>query len=363
MDETRVRGLLQRAAASQGPPSQVDVEFARSQGRRKLRWRRATLAGVSAAAVVAVVVAAVAVPGSGHAPSGRGRAPEAARGQVIAPRQFSLSRPYAVFGWLPKGESLNEGLLAPQLVSLTAGSDLAWTLTVYPRGFCDLSREQVLRQLGRHEPPRLSCSHSGIGMVFPVASVAAGRVDGHAAFWTAGQTYLVWQYAAGAWAALASHDGAGPGVAIKIASGVRYGAPGPSVKYPVQLVNVPPKWTLGYVHFMAKSGVLRAFSYGLAEANSPTIAEGVGAPNSCSVMPNWTTTRQTINGYQVTVSHIPASDGAGPTEKLCAADADGLTVLIYTYVRHASPSAVSIFRRYVRILGPNPAGWTTEPLG
>ena len=45
MDETRVRGLLELASATEEPPSRVDVEFARSRGRRKLWWRRASLAG------------------------------------------------------------------------------------------------------------------------------------------------------------------------------------------------------------------------------------------------------------------------------------------------------------------------------
>ena len=121
MDETRVRGLLElAAAATEEPPSRVDVELARSRARRKLRWRRASLAGASAAAVVAVVVAAVAVPGSHGAAPGRGRAPEA-HAQIIAPRQFSLVSPYAAFGWLPPGDSLDGGTLSPSNVYLTAG--------------------------------------------------------------------------------------------------------------------------------------------------------------------------------------------------------------------------------------------------
>ena len=203
MDETRVRGLLElAAAATEEPPSRVDVELARSRARRKLRWRRASLAGASAAAVVAVVVAAVAVPGSHGAAPGRGRAPEA-HAQIIAPRQFSLVSPYAAFGWLPPGDSLDGGTLSPSNVYLTAGPGPSWALTVYTAGFCNLTSAQVLRQLGQSQRPRLNCANSAGGTVYPVTSVAAAQVDGHTAFWTMKHVYLIWQYADNGWAALA----------------------------------------------------------------------------------------------------------------------------------------------------------------
>jgi len=72
--------------------------------------------------------------------------------------------------------------------------------------------------------------------------------------------------------------------------------------------------------------------------------------------------RQTINGYQVIVRRIPSPNGAPPDLLVCAPDADGLSVTVSTGF-HASPDAVSIFRRQLRILGTNPANWTTEPLG
>ena len=226
MDETRVRGLLElAAAATEEPPSRVDVELARSRARRKLRWRRASLAGASAAAVVAVVVAAVAVPGSHGAAPGRGRAPEA-HAQIIAPRQFSLVSPYAAFGWLPPGDSLDGGTLSPSNVYLTAGPGPSWALTVYTAGFCNLTSAQVLRQLGQSQRPRLNCANSAGGTVYPVTSVAAAQVDGHTAFWTMKHVYLIWQYADNGWAALAPPKSAGTRTAIKVASEVSYGAAG-----------------------------------------------------------------------------------------------------------------------------------------
>jgi hypothetical protein len=368
MDETRVRGLLElAAAATEEPPSRVDVELARSRARRKLRWRRVSLAGASAAAVVAVVVAAVAVPGSHGAAPGRGRAPEA-HAQIIAPRQFSLVSPYAAFGWLPPGEQLDGGTLSPTSVYLTAGPHSAWALTVYTAGVCNLTSTQLLRQLGRDKHPQLVCSESGSGTVYPVTSVAAAQVDGQTAFWTAKHGYLVWQYAHHAWASLAPPMHALTRTVIKVASDISYGAAGSPVEYPAQLFNVPAGWTLGYVHFAADAGVLRASQYSLTgpgvSVPAPFITtDPATASSSCYYYPGGQSTRQTINGYRVTVNHLKASNGNAPVQQVCAPNADGLFVFVSTYGRHASPNAISIFRRHMRLLGTNPAGWTSKPLG
>jgi hypothetical protein len=367
MDETSVRELLELAAASQQPPSRVDVNLARSQGRRKLRWRRASLAGASAAAVVAVLAAALAVSGSGGAVPGRGRAP-AAHGQAIAPPRFSLRSPYAAFGWLPPGESLDGGTLSPRTVYLTAGPGPSWALTVYPAGFCNLTSEQVLRQLGRHQRPRLVCSDSAAGAVYPVTGAAPARVDGHAAFWTAAHAYLVWPYADRGWAALERPRSATTRTVIRIAGGVRYGVAGSPVRYPAQLTGMPTEWRLGYVHFVADAGVLRASQYGLAGTGAAALSpmfttDPATAGSSCYYYPDGQSIGRTINGYRVTVNHIPASNGRAPVQQVCAPNADGLMVFVSTYGRDASPDAVSIFSRHMRLLGTGPASWTTRPLG
>lgn len=364
MDERRVRGLLQRAAASQEPPPRVDVELARSRGRRKLRWRRASMAGASAAAVVAVVVAAVAVPGSGGGAPGRGKVPEAHR-PVAAPSRFDPLRPYATFGWLPAGESLAQGTTSLSDVQLTAGTGPAWALTVYAAGFCNLTSGQVLRQLGLHQQPRLDCSNSADGSIYQVTSAAAARVGGHAAFWTTDHTYLIWQYANRGWAALTSPIGDAAGVALKVAGRVRYGAAGSPVKFQVQSVNMPRGWTVLLVRFTVIAGVLRGYQYIVTgtgvDAGGAILSAGPASPSS-SCYSDGRSKRQTINGYQVIVNHIPAPNGTAPALRVCAPDADGLSVIVSTG-SHESPDAVSIFRRHIRLLGTNPANWTTEPLG
>jgi len=364
MDEAGVRRVLELAAATEAPPSRVDVELARRHGRRKLGWRRAGLAGGAAVAVVAVLVAAVAVSGSGGAAPGRRETP-AAHAQVTAPRRFNLHSPYAAFGWLPSGESLDGGTISPPEVYLTAGPSASWALTVYVAGFCDLTSEQVLRQLGQHQQPQVDCSNASGGTVYPVTSPAP-RVDGHAAFWTAGHTYLVWQYADRGWAALGLPRNATAGVVIKVAGHVRYGAAGSPVKFPVQLTGMPAAWQLAFVHFAADAGLLRASQYALTGAGAPSPSfstDPATAGSSCYQYPDGQSARQTINGYQVTVNNLPSSNGRPAVQQVCAPSADGLAVFVSTYGSHASPGAVSIFSGHMRLLGTNPANWTTKPLG
>jgi hypothetical protein len=363
MDEAAVRVLLDLEAATEAPPSRVDVERARSQGRRQLRWRRASVAGSSVVAVIVVLVAVVAAWGSPGAGPGGGN-PPAAYGQVSAPRQFSLLSSYAAFGWLPSGESLDGGTTMPNNVYLTAGPSAAWALTVYVAGFCNLSSEQVLRQLGQHQQPQLMCATSAGGTGYPVASEAP-PVDGHVAFWTSGDTSLVWPYGKGSWAALSPPGGAATSVVIKVADNVSYGAAGSQIKFPVQLTGLPAAWQLAYVHFAADAGALRASQYELTGAGTGVLApffdiDLASAGNSCA---GGQSESQTINGYQVAVSYLPASNGNPPMQEACAANADGLNVFVSTYGADASPDAVSIFRSHMRLLGPNPAGWATEPLG
>ena len=204
--------------------------------------------------------------------------------------------------------------------------------------------------------------------MYPVTSVAAAQVDGHTAFWTMKHVYLIWQYADNGWAALAPPKSAGTRTAIKVASEVSYGAAGSPVEYPAQLFNMPAGWTLGYVYFAADAGVLRASQYSLTGlgVSVPTpffTTDPATASSSCYYYPGGQSVHQTINGYRVTVNHLPASNGNAPVQQVCAADADGLFVFVSTYGRHASPDAINIFRRHMRLLGTNPAGWTSKPLG
>lgn len=364
MDEAWARTLLGLAADTVEPPAAgVDIQLARSRGRRKLRWRRAGLAGVPAAAVLAAVagVTATAVPSGtgGNAPVRP--AAISTPGQVTPPRQFSPLIPYADFGWLPDGESLDGGQITPVVTYLTAGPANGWALTLHVAGRCEPGVAKVLRQLGLHRRPALSCT----GWAAGVASVAP-PVAGHMAFWLAGRGSLAWQYAPGCWAVLAGpFRQAAIGDVIRVAGSIRYDtAARPSIEFPVRLTGLPPAPRVASIYFVADAGVLRASQFSLTGSGAASFTTDPASPRgSCHFYPGGQSRRETMNGYQVVVNHINAARGNPPVQQVCAADADGLAVFISTYGSNPVPDAISIFARHTRLLGTNPASWTTQPLG
>jgi hypothetical protein len=374
MDEARARVLIELAAGTEAPPPRIDVELARSRGRRKLRWRRAGLATLPVLAALAVVgvVLGVAVPfGSGGHTASTGKGPvtpsstaPAGKTRVRPPRRFNPLIPYAAFGWLPGGESLDGGTMQPTNAYLTAGPSSAWALTLYSVGRCDLASQQVLKQLREHRQPQLNCMlNSSAGWIGHVTSTAP-PVDGHAAFWTTG--YLAWEYARDSWATLASPRHAALSEDVKVADNVRYDvATKPSIEFAAQLTRLPPAWQVAAVFFVADHGMLRASQYSLsAGPASPNFTvDPATRSSSCYFYPDGQSVHRVIDGYRVTVNHLAAtSPGSPPIQQVCAADAHGLAVFISTYGKDTRPNAISIFARHLRLLGTNPADWTTRPV-
>jgi hypothetical protein len=68
-----------------------------------------------------------------------------------------------------------------------------------------------------------------------------------------------------------------------------------------------------------------------------------------------------VAGYQVTITSYPSKLG-GKFYDLCAPNADGLYVDVTEGSGHAAPGVVAIFS-HLLLLGPNPANWTTNPIG
>src|SRR5580704_7489177 len=109
LDEAAVRDLLGLVATDEAPPSRLDVDFARRQGRRRRRLRRVYLPGAAPLAAAAAVALIAGLTASLSGPGVPSHKPPASRGgrtaQIAAPRQFSLLYPYASLGWLPAGFS------------------------------------------------------------------------------------------------------------------------------------------------------------------------------------------------------------------------------------------------------------------
>jgi hypothetical protein len=366
MIESQLRALFAEIAGGEPASSRVNVELARHRGRARLRWRRACVAGGSVLAAAAVAALAVGVGPAQPSPGPAAAGP-------AAPRQFSPLVPYASFGWLPAGESLIEGGLRPTESYMDAGpsSDPEWTLAVYARGQCHLTG-----------------SASGVncpGAKLPI-SQRAPDVAGHRAFWYS--PGLVWQYARGGWARLSIpapnlsavlHSKQGlAGQALKIASHVRYDVPTPLV-FPARFSGLPSQWQVHNIsYYEPDGGLLRADEYMLTTGSSrfhPRVGDSgvwTDAPyiiarpaprkGTCSPHdPSSQNTSEIINGYRMVLKRFHL--GGLAVQELCGAHADGLWFDIQVFGAHPSIDVATLFKDHVRLLGTNPANWTTNPIG
>jgi hypothetical protein len=311
----------------------------------------------------------------------------------VAPRQFNPLIPYLSFGWLPAGNKLVAGGARPEVTYLTAGPKLdarsTWDLTVYAGGQCHLTGPAK----------ELKCSTPALGGLTARITGRAPAVRGHRAFWAG--PYLVWQYARGGWAGLilpypyyfqrppktvkpgTINRGAVKREAVKIANHVRYGAPTPPLVFPVQLTRLPNRWRVSSVYYLPDAGVLRAIRFALGtgtpdlgadggleyQTNLPyfsTIDPSAARNRFCYAYPNRKnsserSTSETINGYRVVVTHQVR--GTLPRQDLCAGNANGLALYISEFGVHPPISLASLFKDHLRLLGANPANWTSKPIG
>ena len=237
----------------------------------------------------------------------------------------------------------------------------------------------------------LKCSAPTLGGLTARITGRAPAIRGHRAFWA--DPYLVWQYARGGWAGLllptsyispklsnAVKREAVKREAVKIAGHVRYGAATPPLVFAAQLTGLPSRWRVGSVYYQPDGGVLRASRFALTtgtpdlgadgglefQTNLPSFTIDPATPysNFCGQPAS-----EIINGYRVVVTHQDGGTALGggtalpPSQGLCAAIADGLSLSIGQQGAHPPISVASLFRDHLRLLGANPANWTTKPVG
>ncbi len=367
MLEEDIKSLYDRMADMDQPPSSISIPGAGRAGRVRLNRRRATAVATPVLAAVAVIAIALtaSIQGGLHEtqPTGTGQR---------APQYFNPLRPYARFGWLPPGSrgglrAENTGTISQGEMSL--GNPLGASLGLYAAGVCHVTGHA------------LNCAEA---VPVPLGRSVA-QVDGHPAYWTAPQKVrspfalttpgvLAWQYAVGGWAVLeyqsAGHASA-RNEAVKIADRVLLGYRGePAIRFPVQLTDVPANWQvncvatslLGHVMY-ATSDVVTAGRVTGSECgddnplNAPHFDLGQGAKNACAGLIYAHPQPEVINGYQV----VLGAEKTWPNYELCADDAAGTFVWI-AIGAHPTLSPASIFARHLRLLGSNPAKWTTEPV-
>jgi hypothetical protein len=292
---------------------------------------------------------------------------------TTAPLYFNPLRPYARFSWLPPSSIPGDGdVISQRMMSL--GNPAGAFLVLYAAGACRLTGHT------------LNCPPSGNRYPLGRNIAQAGEQP---AYWTAPQKtqsplpgtspgQLAWQCALGGWAVLdyaPSGNASAINDAVKIADYVQFGYRGePAIRFPVQLTDVPANWQvncvatslLGHVMYAASDVVTAGRVTGsICGDNNPLNAlhfdAGQGAKNQCgdfSHAEGAHSTPEVINGYQVV---LIADEKFWPNNQLCADNAAGTFVWI-AIGAHPALSPASIFAHHLRLLGPNPAKWTTKPI-
>jgi hypothetical protein len=256
---------------------------------------------------------------------------------------------------------------------MSLGNTSVASLALYAAGACHLTGHT------------LNCSPSGNR--YPLGrNIAQG--DRHPAYWAAPQQprsplpgtspgQLAWQYAVGGWAVLdyaASGHASAIDDAVKIADHVQFGYRGePAIRFPVQLTDVPANWQvncvatslLGHVMYAASDVVTAGRVTGSScgdnnPLNAPHFDAGQGAKNQCRgfIYAGAHFKPELINGYQVV---LITDNKSWPNHQLCADNAAGTFVWI-AIGAHPTLSPASIFAHHLRLLGSNPAKWTTKPI-
>jgi hypothetical protein len=373
MLDQMIKGALDQMAGADQPAPRVSIAQAMRQARVQRRRQRLTAAGAPVlAAGAALAIALTGVIGGGSARS-LGPA-EGGVGRRVAPRTFNPLRPYAAFGWLPGGLEKRAGGTFGRTYLELAGEAQAGRITTpvllnaYTSGECRVTRGS------------LGCPPSGLH-VAPIPLVLGqrvGLVNGQAAYWLPPARTsslglrpgtLAWQYARGGWAVEQTYNDLH--TALKIARNIRFGpTAGSIIRFPVQLTDVPADWQINDVGTSSLNGVQYASSFivtagtvndlmGNTPTETPQVDAGPGGRNACAGLMYYKTTTDVINGYAVSVAN---DEKSWPQHELCANDARGVFAWIITG-DHPPISPVNLFAHHLRLLGPDPARWTTRPIG
>jgi hypothetical protein len=374
--ENDIRAVYRQMNTMNLPPSRISIPVATSRGARtRMRARRAGLVAtpVLAAAAVLAVVAVVLVAEGSPSPHGR-PAPSAPGPAGAAPVAFNVLRPYERLGGLAAGvhQGWINGTPDWQWVTIGGKPESADALVSFARGQCAVTRTELTcpQALGAIATPRIQSRGSRVGYVhgrpaywYPHGFVSFESAKGIVSRSAGGGTHesgvtkiwdgvLTWQYARGGWAKLYART---PQAALPIARATRFGpAVAPTFRLGIQLTGMPASAHVNYL--LAGPSERSDVELGIS-GGYPELGYHLG-PNACTpdrdVAGKIST--ETINGYRVRVFRV---DGQPPWS-LCAPDARGLTV---TIDGGSSDAAVTSLFRHVRVLGADPAGWTTKPIG
>ncbi len=360
MLDRMIHDALDEMAGSDQPPARVSVTHAIRRARAQRRRQGLTAAGapvLAAGAVLAIGLTGVIASGQ--------TGPEARAGSGTthaAPRAFNPLVPYVAASWLPHGGRLFSGLAwsGTFLLNYNGASVL-----VYAADQC------VLRT------PRLACGamSAGTDADFTLRGVAPD-VGSHTAYWVGratgdlgfvlrpGTNAVVFQYARDGWAVVSSTSS--PADVIRIAAHLRYGQTS-GIRLPVRLTALPTAWrhVEHALYFTPGPTPLAPTLVLLDLSRHPTgqyawppdslvleVGVGNGLPETCSK----TYQCAVVDGYQVYLVGWTGSHG------LIVPRADGLHLQIAVDGPQLL-TPVDVLAHHLQLLGPNPAHWSTHPIG
>jgi hypothetical protein len=222
-------------------------------------------------------------------------------------------------------------------------------------------------------PVGLRCDWGPLPLPNPI--VRAGHLaDGDPAYWmlnTTGQpTGLAWQYARDGWA-VAEWSGRKPAQLTKVAAHVRFGS-NLRLAFPFRLTGIPASLKVSAAGDQLMQGKLAGYELYLEPSQGSqgmTVMVEPSYANACSNI-GGTTQSVSFHGAAGVLRNsneqIAASAGA-PTrtehiQDACFASLHGM--FVYVSVSRPDPLGGALgLLRHVHVLGPDPANWTTQPLG
>jgi len=294
----------------------------------------------------------------------------------MAPASFDPLAIYATFGWLPPGFSVvnppTPQTALQSIADVNGPNGQSIALTVFAAHQCSFtgrfwSPPQGTFQLtdggkrGRNLPSRLYprgllCQQPGT-QTLPAPIFPAGHLaGGHPAYLMLDEsghpTALAWEYARDGWA-VAQWSGRRPAQLRKVAADVRYRSE-LRLAFPFRLSGIPASWKVAGAGSQVEGGKLRGYVLDLGPSQDPhgiTVLIEPRYPNGCV----------NIGGTTQSVSFDGA---AGVTrtagQEACFGNLHGM----YVYVSSDQVGgAMGLLRHHLHVLGPDPANWTTEPLG
>lgn len=402
--ELRLRDALETMSEAVQPPGDL-ADRVRAAAARRRHMAFAALAAITLAVAVTAASGVLPIGATSRRATVTAHAKSLEHaGGLLAPASFDPLAIWATFGWLPPGFSV----VAPPDPEMTNQSSMdamgpngqAISLMVFAAHQCALtgpfwsppkggsqpgqpsapvsagaSQSQQTSLSPKRYPAGLRCNW-GPAPWLPQPVVRAGHLTGgEPAYWMIGgngqPVGLAWQYATGGWATIGMSTGARPAELRRVAANVRYRS-NLRLPFPFRLVGTPASWKLGGAGVQETQGKLTGYALYMGPSQDP---EGMSVlvepsfPHACSFTAGQIQS-VSFDGARGVLVTTNLSGPAGPggqsgsehQQDVCFPSLHGMQVWVSVSLPDRVGGAMGLLH-HVQVLGPDPANWTTKPLG